>query len=168
MAGRRDEHTVGAATRELFLRLTQRNQVLLREQLNLLDLMERREHDAEETAELFQLDHLATRLRRNVEKVVTLAGARPSRRWRRPVPLLDVARGAVAEVADYQRVLVAPHWPWHLAGPAVTDVIHLLAELVENALVFSPAQATVRMAGEHRPGGCAIVVTDDGPGLAPA
>ncbi|MER7443328.1 nitrate- and nitrite sensing domain-containing protein [Micromonospora avicenniae] len=166
--GRWDERTVAAATRELFLRLTQRNQVLLREQLNLLDLMERREHDAEEAAELFQLDHLATRLRRNVEKLVTLAGARPSRRWRRPVPLLDVARGAVAEVADYQRVLVAPHWPWHLAGPAVTDVIHLLAELVENALVFSPTETTVRMAGEHRPGGCAIVVTDDGPGLAPA
>ncbi|MEU4680855.1 nitrate- and nitrite sensing domain-containing protein [Micromonospora sp. NPDC023737] len=168
VTGRRVEHTGGAATRELFLRLTQRNQVLLREQLNLLDLMERREHDAEEVAELFQLDHLATRLRRNVEKLVTLAGARPSRRWRRPVPLLDVARGAVAEVADYQRVLVAPHWPWHLAGPAVTDVIHLLAELVENALVFSPAETTVRMAGEHRPGGCAVVVTDDGPGLAPA
>ncbi|MEV4809723.1 nitrate- and nitrite sensing domain-containing protein [Micromonospora avicenniae] len=168
VAGRWDEHTAAAATRELFLRLTQRNQVLLREQLNLLDLMERREHDAEEAAELFQLDHLATRLRRNVEKLVTLAGARPARRWRRPVPLLDVARGAVAEVADYQRVLVAPHWPWHLAGPAVTDVIHLLAELVENALVFSPAQTTVRMAGEHRPGGCAVVVTDDGPGLAPA
>ncbi|MET7750551.1 nitrate- and nitrite sensing domain-containing protein [Micromonospora sp. NPDC005367] len=168
VSGRWDEHTVAAATRELFLRLTQRNQVLLREQLNLLDLMERREHDAEETAELFRLDHLATRLRRNVEKLVTLAGARPSRRWRRPVPLLDVARGAVAEVADYQRVLVAPHWPWHLAGPAVTDVIHLLAELVENALVFSPAETTVRMAGEHRPGGCAVVVTDDGPGLAPA
>ncbi|MEU5562496.1 nitrate- and nitrite sensing domain-containing protein [Micromonospora musae] len=168
VAARRDEQAVAAATRELFLRLTQRNQVLLREQLNLLDLMERREHDAEETAELFQLDHLATRLRRNVEKLVTLAGARPARRWRRPVPLLDVARGAVAEVADYQRVLVAPHWPWHLAGPAVTDVTHLLAELVENALAFSSAETTVRMTGEHRPGGCAVVVTDDGPGLDPA
>ncbi|TYB99095.1 hypothetical protein FXF53_16310 [Micromonospora sp. WP24] len=168
VAARRDEQAVAAATRELFLRLTQRNQVLLREQLNLLDLMERREHDAEETAELFQLDHLATRLRRNVEKLVTLAGARPARRWRRPVPLLDVARGAVAEVADYQRVLVAPHWPWHLAGPAVTDVTHLLAELVENALVFSSPETTVRMTGEHRPGGCAVVVTDDGPGLDPA
>ncbi|MFI7608618.1 nitrate- and nitrite sensing domain-containing protein [Micromonospora sp. NPDC049366] len=153
---------------DLFLRLTQRNQSLLREQLTLLDGMERREHSAEETADLFQLDHLATRLRRNVEKLISLAGARPARRWRRPVPLLDVARGAVAEVADYQRVLVAPHWPWSLAGPAVTDVTHLLAELVENALDCSPASTTVRLAGEPRPDGCVVVVADDGPGLDPA
>ncbi|MFI6261928.1 nitrate- and nitrite sensing domain-containing protein [Micromonospora sp. NPDC051006] len=164
----RDERTSATATRELFLRLTQRNQALLREQLTLLDAMERREHSAEETADLFRLDHLATRLRRNVEKLVSLAGARPARRWRRPVPLLDVARGAVAEVADYQRVLVAPHWPGSLAGPAVTDVTHLLAELVENALTFSPASTTVRLAGEDRPEGRALVVTDDGPGLDPA
>ncbi|MEV1329143.1 nitrate- and nitrite sensing domain-containing protein [Micromonospora costi] len=157
-----------AATGDLFLRITQRNQALLREQLSLLDAMERRERSPEEAAELFHLDHLATRLRRNVEKLVTLAGVRPARRWRRPVPMLDVARGAVAEVADYQRVLVAPQWPWSLAGPAVTDVIHLLAELIENALVFSPAGTAVRLSGEHRPGGCAVVVTDDGRGLTPA
>ncbi|MFC0507865.1 nitrate- and nitrite sensing domain-containing protein [Micromonospora costi] len=156
-----------AATASLFLRITQRNQALLREQLSLLDAMERRERSPEEAAELFHLDHLATRLRRNVEKLVTLAGVRPARRWRRPVPMLDVARGAVAEVADYQRVLVAPQWPWSLAGRAVTDVIHLLAELIENALVFSPAGTAVRLAGEHRPGGCAVVVTDDGRGLTP-
>ncbi|MGK5738192.1 nitrate- and nitrite sensing domain-containing protein [Micromonospora sp. URMC 103] len=154
--------------RDLFLRLTQRNQALLRDQLTLLDAMERRERGPEEAAELFHLDHLATRLRRNVEKLVTLAGARPARRWRRPIPMLDVARGAVAEVPDYQRVLVAPHWPWSLAGPAVTDVIHLLAELIENALVFSSAGTAVRVAGEHRPDGCAVVVIDDGPGLTPA
>ncbi|WBB65153.1 nitrate- and nitrite sensing domain-containing protein [Micromonospora sp. WMMD812] len=158
----------GPATRDLFLRVTQRNQALLREQFTLLDAMERREHNAEDTADLFQLDHLATRLRRNVEKLVTLAGARPARRWRRPVPLLDVVRGAVAEVADYQRVLVAPQWPWSLAGPAVTDVTHLLAELVENALAYSPASTTVRLGGEERPTGCAVEVTDDGPGLDPA
>ncbi|MFI7522529.1 sensor histidine kinase [Micromonospora globbae] len=163
-----DAYDAARATRDLFLRLTQRNQVLLREQLALLDVMERREHSPEETAELFQLDHLATRLRRNVEKLVTLAGARPARRWRRSVPMLDVARGAVAEVADYQRVLVAPHWPWSLAGPAVTDVIHLLAELIENALAFSPAGTAVRVAGEQHAGGCAVVVSDDGPGLHPA
>ncbi|MFD6567910.1 nitrate- and nitrite sensing domain-containing protein [Micromonospora profundi] len=150
---------------ELLLRVTRRNQVLLRDQLDLLDGMQRRERAAEETDELFQLDHLATRIRRNVEKVITLAGAAPARRWRRPVPLLDVARGAVAEVPDYHRVLVAPHWPWSLAGPAVTDVVHLLAELIENALSFSAADTTVRVSGEHRPQGCAVVVVDDGPGL---
>ncbi|MCG5439527.1 nitrate- and nitrite sensing domain-containing protein, partial [Micromonospora foliorum] len=155
----------GDAERELFLGLTRRNQVLLREQLSLLDGMQRRERSTEETGELFQLDHLTTRIRRNVEKLITLAGARPARRWRRPVPLLDVARGAVAEVPDYHRVLIAPHWPWSLAGPAVTDVIHLLAELIENALAFSGADTTVRVSGEQRPQGCAVLVVDDGPGL---
>ncbi|MEU7800246.1 nitrate- and nitrite sensing domain-containing protein [Micromonospora arborensis] len=153
------------ADRELFLRLTRRNQVLLRDQLSLLDGMQRRERSAEETAELFQLDHLTTRIRRNVEKVIALAGAVPARRWRRPVPLLDVARGAVAEVPDYHRVLIAPHWPWSIAGPAVTDVIHLLSELIENALAFSPTDTTVRVTGEHRSQGCAVLVIDDGPGL---
>ncbi|MEU7848912.1 nitrate- and nitrite sensing domain-containing protein [Micromonospora parva] len=155
----------GDAERELFLGLTRRNQVLLRDQLSVLDLMQRRERSTEETGELFQLDHLTTRIRRNVEKLITLAGATPARRWRRPVPLLDVARGAVAEVPDYHRVLIAPHWPWSLAGPAVTDVIHLLAELIENALIFSGADTTVRVSGEHRPQGCAVLVVDDGPGL---
>ncbi|MFY1614826.1 nitrate- and nitrite sensing domain-containing protein [Micromonospora sp. WMMD736] len=149
----------------LFLRITRRNQVLLRDQLDLLDAMQRREHDAAAADEMFQLDHLTTRIRRNVEKLITLAGARPARRWRRPVPLLDVTRGAVAEVPEYHRVLVAPHWPWSLAGPAVTDVVHLLAELIENALAFSATDTTVRVTGEHRPHGCAIVVVDDGPGL---
>ncbi|MGW5559594.1 nitrate- and nitrite sensing domain-containing protein [Micromonospora sp. NPDC003944] len=158
----------GDAERELFLGLTRRNQVLLREQLGLLDGMQRRERSTEETGELFHLDHLTTRIRRNVEKLISLAGATPARRWRRPVPLLDVARGAVAEVPDYHRVLIAPHWPWSLAGPAVTDVIHLLAELIENALAFSGADTTVRVSGERRPQGCAaVVVVDDGPGLDP-
>ncbi|MGC4878700.1 nitrate- and nitrite sensing domain-containing protein [Micromonospora sp. DT43] len=159
--GTLEDHRLG----ELFLRVTRRNQVLLRDQLDLLDAMQRRERSAEEADELFQLDHLTTRIRRNVEKVITLAGATPARRWRRPVPLLDVTRGAIAEVPEYHRVLVAPHWPWSLAGPAVTDVVHLLAELIENALTFSATDTTVRVAGEHRPHGCAVVVVDDGPGL---
>jgi hypothetical protein len=153
------------ATGELFLRLTRRNQALLREQLDLLGAMERRDRTAEETADLFRLDHLATRIRRNVEKLVILAGAAPARRWRRPVPLLDVVRGAVAEVPDYHRVLVAPHWPWTLAGSGVTDVVHLLAELIENGVACSPEHTTVRVAGEPGPQGCAVVILDDGPGL---
>ncbi|MEO3769148.1 nitrate- and nitrite sensing domain-containing protein [Micromonospora sp. B9E7] len=157
--------TPGGADHDLFLRLTRRNQALLRDQLSLLDGMQRRERSTEETSELFQLDHLTTRVRRNVEKLIALAGATPARRWRRPVPLLDVARGAVAEVPDYHRVLIAPHWPWSLAGPAVTDVVHLLSELIENALAHSATDTTVRVAGEHRPQGCAVLVVDDGPGL---
>nr|WP_239542326.1 ATP-binding protein [Micromonospora terminaliae] len=157
-----------AGAGELFLRLTRRNQALLHEQLTLLGTMERRERTAEETADLFRLDHLATRVRRNVEKLVILAGAVPARRWRRPVPLLDVVRGAVAEVPDYHRVLIAPHWPWTLAGTAVTDVVHLLAELIENGLACSPEHTTVRVAGEPGPQGCAVVILDDGPGLGTA
>ncbi|MEV4761633.1 nitrate- and nitrite sensing domain-containing protein [Micromonospora chokoriensis] len=157
--------TSDGGNHDLFLRLTRRNQALLRDQLNLLDGMQRRERSAEETSELFQLDHLTTRVRRNVEKLIALAGASPARRWRRPVPLLDVARGAVAEVPDYHRVLIAPHWPWSLAGPAVTDVVHLLSELIENALAHSASDTTVRVSGEHRPQGCAVLVVDDGSGL---
>ncbi|MGN9774468.1 nitrate- and nitrite sensing domain-containing protein [Micromonospora sp. H33] len=154
-----------SAPRELFLQLTRRNQGLLRAQLDLLDEMERRDRAPEDAADLFRLDHLTTRIRRNVEKLVTLAGGTPARRWRRPVPLLDVARGAMAEVPDYERVLVAPHWPWELAGPAATDVVHLLAELIENALAFSPANTTVRVTGVPAGESCRVVVTDDGPGL---
>ncbi|NJP35711.1 sensor histidine kinase [Micromonospora thermarum] len=154
-----------AAPGAFFLQLTRRNQALLRAQLDLLDEMERRDRAPEDAADLFRLDHLATRIRRNVEKLVTLAGGTPARRWRRPVPLLDVARGAMAEVPDYERVLVAPQWPWELAGPAATDVVHLLAELIENALAFSPANTTVRVSGVPAGHGCQVVVADDGPGL---
>jgi hypothetical protein len=153
-------------TRDLFLEVTRRNQILLRRQLTLLEAMERRETDAEQLAELFRVDHLTTRIRRNVEKLITMAGATPARRWRRPVPLVDVVRGAVAEVDDYPRVLAAPDWAGALAGTALPDVVHLLAELIENALSFSPPATTVRVSGERWAGGQAIVVNDDGPGLS--
>ena len=150
---------------ELFLHLTRRNQVLLRRQLKLLNAMERRETGAEELADLFRVDHLATRIRRNVEKLISAAGAEPGRRWRRPVPLIDVVRGAVAEVEHYPRVLVSSAWVGALRGPAVTDLIHLLAELIENALTFSPPTSTVRVGPENHAAGLVIVVVDDGPGL---
>jgi hypothetical protein len=152
---------------DLFLQLSRRNQVLLRQQLTLLDAMERRETDAEELADLFRVDHLTTRIRRNVERLITAAGARPARRWRRPVPLIDVVRGAAGEVAEYERVLVSSAWAGSLAGPAVLDLTHLLAELIENALDCSPPDSTVRVSVQFRDHGCLIVVLDDGPGLAP-
>ena len=150
---------------ELNLYLARTNQVLLRRQLHLLDTMERRENDPEDLADLFRVDHLATRLRRNVEKTIIAAGAVPARRWRRPVPLVDVVRGAVAEVEDYQRVLVSPSWVGSLSGPAVPDLIHLLAELVENALSFSEPNTSVQVSMEHRSDDRIIVILDDGPGL---
>ncbi|MEO3744440.1 nitrate- and nitrite sensing domain-containing protein [Plantactinospora sp. B5E13] len=154
--------------REVFVRLTRENQTLLHRQIGLLDTLERRETDTEALAELFRLDHLATRIRRNVEQLISFSGGTPGRRWRRPVPLIDVVRGAVAEVSDYARVLVAPNWSGEVAGRALPDLIHLLAEVVETALASSPPTTTVRIAGERRGGAEAIVVSDDGVGRGPA
>lgn len=155
-------------TRELLVRLNRENQTLLHRQIGLLDAMERRETDTDELAELFRLDHLATRVRRNVEAMVSLTGGTPGRRWRQPVPLVDVVRGAVAEVSDYPRVLVAPNWPGTVAGRALPDLIHVLAEIIEAALAASPPTTTVRVTGEPRAEGRAIVVTDDGAGRSPS
>ncbi|GAA3753773.1 hypothetical protein GCM10022225_43140 [Plantactinospora mayteni] len=154
--------------REVNVWLTRENQSLLHRQIGLLDALERRETDTEELAELFRLDHLATRIRRNVEQLISLSGGTPGRRWRRPVPLVDVVRGAVAEVSDYPRVLVAPNWSGTVAGRALPDLIHLLAEIVESALHGSAPTTTVRVAGEVRDGGRAIIVSDDGVGRGPA
>ncbi|WP_422771526.1 nitrate- and nitrite sensing domain-containing protein [Plantactinospora sp. WMMC1484] len=155
--------------REVTVWLTRGNQNLLHRQIGLLDALERRETDTEDLAELFRLDHLATRIRRNVEQLISLSGGTPGRRWRRPVPLVDIVRGAVAEVSDYPRVLVAPNWPGSVAGRALPDLIHLLAELIEAALGGSAPTTTVRVAGgEARSGGRAIIVSDDGAGRSPA
>lgn len=154
--------------RDLFLHLTRRNQVLLRRQLNLLDAMQRRQASAEELSDLFRVDHLTTRIRRNVEKLITAAGGVPARRWRRPVPLIDVVRAALAEVEDYPRVLVSAEWTGSLSGPAVNDVTHLLAELIENGLAYSPSTSAVRVSGEaSHDGGRTVEVRDAGPGLDP-
>ena len=153
--------------RDVFVKLTRDSQRLLHRQIGLLDAMERRETDTDELAELFRVDHLATLIRRNVEQLISLSGGIPGRRWRRPVPIVDVVRSAVAEVSDYPRVLVAASWSGAVAGRALPDLIHLLAELIENALSSSPATTTVRITGEARGGALVIVVTDDGPGRSP-
>jgi len=154
--------------REVFVRLTRENQSLLHRQIGLLDTLERRETDTAALAELFQLDHLATRIRRNVEQLISFSGGTPGRRWRKPVPLVDVVRGAVAEVSDYARVLVAPTWSGEVAGRALPDLVHLLAEVVETALAASPPTTTVRVSGEVRGDAQAILVSDDGVGRGPA
>ncbi|WP_328345032.1 sensor histidine kinase [Micromonospora sp. NBC_00421] len=151
--------------REVFLSLARRTQALVHRQLTLLDAMERREHDAEELEDLFRVDHLATRMRRNAENLIVLSGATPGRAWRRNVPMVDVVRGAVAEVEDYTRVDVLPLGPVALAGRAVGDVIHLLAELIENGLSFSPPHTTVEVRGQRVTAGFAIEISDRGLGL---
>ncbi|SBT47563.1 sensor histidine kinase [Micromonospora narathiwatensis] len=151
--------------REVFLSLARRTQALVHRQLTLLDAMERREHDAEELEDLFRVDHLATRMRRNAENLIVLSGSTPGRSWRRNVPMVDVIRGAVAEVEDYTRVNVLPIGPVSLTGRAVGDVIHLLAELIENGLSFSPPHTTVEVRGQMVANGFAIEIEDRGLGM---
>ncbi|MFJ1537043.1 nitrate- and nitrite sensing domain-containing protein [Micromonospora chalcea] len=155
------------SVRDVFLSLARRTQALVHRQLTLLDAMERREHDAEELEDLFRVDHLATRMRRNAENLIVLSGSTPGRAWRRNVPMVDVVRGAVAEVEDYTRVMVRPLGEVSLTGRAVGDVIHLLAELIENGLSFSPPQTTVEVRGQLVANGFAIEIEDRGLGMSP-
>ncbi|MEH0936364.1 sensor histidine kinase [Micromonospora psammae] len=164
-----DEVTLRRGLNEVFLNLARRSQGLVHRQLALLDRMERRSEDPDELAELFQVDHLAARLRRHAEDLVILAGAAPGRGWRQPVAVLDVVRGAVSEVEAYHRVEIGALPPAGVAGRGVADVIHLLAELIENATTFSPPETRVEITGEPTPEGYLVHVTDHGLGMsAPA
>ncbi|MDX6431277.1 MAG: hypothetical protein QOE54_3643, partial [Streptosporangiaceae bacterium] len=165
VAGARSEAAARKGVSEVFVNLARRNQALLHRQLGLLDAMERRVEDPQELDELFRLDHLATCMRRHAEGLVILAGRTAGRTWRTPVPLIDVVRGAVAEVEDYTRVQVLPMPRAALTGTAVADTIHLLAELIENAAMFSPPQAPVQVTGHAVPNGFVVEVEDRGLGM---
>jgi two-component sensor histidine kinase len=145
--------------------LERRNQSLLHRQLRLLDTLARRESDDETLGDLFRADHLANRMRRNLEKSITLAGGTPGRRWRRPVPLTEVVRAAASEITEYGRVSTSQVEAVHLDGVAVTDLMHLLAELIENATTFAAAETRVRVTGSHQATGYRIAITDVGPGM---
>ncbi|MFJ3931773.1 nitrate- and nitrite sensing domain-containing protein [Streptomyces sp. NPDC090029] len=152
---------------EVFVNLARRNQVLLHRQLTLLDAMERRTEDTEELADLFRLDHLTTRMRRHAEGLVILSGAAPSRQWRKPIQLMDVVRAAVAEVEDYERIEVRRLPRIGVGGPAVADLTHLIAELLENATVFSPPHTGVQVLGERVANGFTLEIHDRGLGMTP-
>ncbi|MGW1766696.1 nitrate- and nitrite sensing domain-containing protein [Streptomyces sp. NPDC002073] len=152
---------------EVFVNLARRNQVLLHRQLTLLDTMERRTDDTEELADLFRLDHMTTRMRRHAEGLVILSGSAPSRQWRKPVQLMDVVRAAVAEVEDYERIEVRRLPRIGITGPAVADVTHLVAELLENATVFSPPHTAVQVLGERVANGFTLEIHDRGLGMNP-
>ncbi|MFG1676844.1 nitrate- and nitrite sensing domain-containing protein [Micromonospora sp. NPDC049282] len=162
-----DEVTLRRGFNEVILNLARRSQGLVHRQLALLDRLERRTEDPDELAGLFQVDHLATRLRRHAEDLVILAGAAPGRGWRRPVAAVDVMRGAISEVEAYHRVDVGEVQPAGVLGRAVGDVIHLLAELIENATAFSPPGTRVDVTGRTVPGGYAIEIADRGLGMSP-
>ncbi|MFE7552330.1 sensor histidine kinase [Streptomyces gardneri] len=150
---------------EVFVNLARRNQVLLHRQLTLLDTMERRTEDTDELADLFRLDHLTTRMRRHAEGLVILSGAAASRQWRKPVQLMDVVRAAVAEVEDYERIEVRRLPRLGVGGPAVADLTHLIAELLENATVFSPPHTAVQVLGERVANGFTLEIHDRGLGM---
>ncbi|MFC5803910.1 nitrate- and nitrite sensing domain-containing protein [Streptomyces formicae] len=152
---------------EVFVNLARRNQVLLHRQLTLLDAMERRTEDSEELADLFRLDHLTTRMRRHAEGLVILSGAAPSRQWRKPIQLMDVVRAAVAEVEDYERIEVRRLPRIGVGGAAVADLTHLIAELLENATVFSPPHTAVQVHGERVANGFTLEIHDRGLGMTP-
>ncbi|WP_226900273.1 sensor histidine kinase [Nonomuraea phyllanthi] len=150
----------------VFRNLARRSQTLLHRQRIQLEDMQHRATDPDALDDLFKLDHLTTRMRRHAEGLIILSGATPGRGWSRPVPLLDVARGASAEVEDYQRVTVEPMPARRLAGPVVGDVIHLIAELIENATVYSPAHTPVIVRGEAAARGFVFEVEDRGMGMS--
>ncbi|MEW1907655.1 nitrate- and nitrite sensing domain-containing protein [Kitasatospora sp. NPDC085895] len=150
----------------VFVNLARRSQVLLHRQLTLLDAMERRTEDPTELEDLFRLDHLTTRMRRHSEGLIILSGGSPGRAWRKPVRMVDVVRAAVGEVEDYARVIVRPFPGTGLLGSAVADVTHLVAELIENATVFSPPHAQVTVQGEVVAHGFCLEIDDRGLGLS--
>ncbi|WP_250574112.1 sensor histidine kinase [Nonomuraea sediminis] len=150
----------------VFRNLARRSQTLLHRQRIQLEGMQHRTTDPHALDDLFRLDHLTTRMRRHAEGLIILSGATPGRGWSKPVPMLDVARGAAAEVEDYQRVTVEPMPGHRLAGPVVGDVIHLIAELIENATVYSPPHTPVAVRGEVAARGFAIEVEDRGLGMS--
>ena len=149
----------------VFLDIAHRNQGLVHRQIKILDKLEREEEHPERLDSLFQLDHLATRARRNAENLIILAGEQPGRQWRKPVRLSDVLRSAVAETEQYVRVRVNPVPDRALVGVAVADTIHLLAELVDNATAFSSPRSEVIVHSNAVPHGIVIEIEDHGLGM---
>ncbi len=149
-----------------YINLGRRNQNLLSRQLDFITDLERNEADPDTLEGLFRLDHLATRMRRNAESLLVLAGIEPPRQWSAPVKVADVVRAALGEVEDYQRVVVRHLEPAALTGAVAADVAHVLAELIENALSFSPPDQSVEVKGRLATSGYTVAITDNGLGMA--
>ncbi|WP_327383071.1 nitrate- and nitrite sensing domain-containing protein [Streptomyces sp. NBC_01207] len=150
----------------IFTNLSMRNQSLIEGQLTLITDLENNEADPDQLENLFRLDHLATRMRRNGENLLILAGEEPGRRWDQPVPLVDVLRAASSEVEQYERIELSGVSEAEIHGQAVTDLVHLLAELLENATTFSSPQTKVRVNATRLPDGRVMVeIHDKGIGL---
>ncbi|RSS53560.1 sensor histidine kinase, partial [Streptomyces sp. WAC06614] len=149
---------------EVFVNLARRLQSLVHREISLLDDLEDTVEDPDLLKELFHVDHLATRIRRHAENLAVLGGAASRRQWTRPIDLSEVLRSAVAEVEQYTRVKVVPPAGGTVRGHAVADVVHLLAELIENATVFSAPDTDVVVRAERVTAGIAVEVEDRGLG----
>jgi CHASE3 domain sensor protein len=152
-------------TIESLANLGRRNQNLIRRQLGFITSLEREEIDPNSLANLFELDHLATRMRRNASSLLVLVGAAAPRQWNAPVPVADVIRAAVSEVEEYRRVVLRRMDDVAVIGPAVGSLSHLLSELIENGLTFSPPDSEVEVQGRLTVDGYLIAITDQGVGM---
>ncbi|MBW0117907.1 sensor histidine kinase [Pseudonocardia abyssalis] len=157
---------------DMLVNLARRNQSMLYRQLDIINQLEEKEQDPDALADLFTLDHLATRVRRNAESLLVLAGEQPPRTWTAPVPLRDVVRAAIAETEDLDRVTtVIDDRVGAVSGRSVADLTHLLAELTENAVRFSPPDTTVTVRARPDPraeNACLVTVEDWGVGMPEA
>lgn len=151
----------------MFVNLARRSQVLVERQLELLDDLEREESDPDQLENLFKLDHLAARMRRNDESLLVLAGTDSTRRWNRPVGLGAVLLAAAAEIEQYQRVRIESVADVHVVGHAVGELVHLLAELLENATAFSRPDTVVVVTARVGAGGPLVEIVDRGLGMSP-
>ncbi len=157
-------------TEKVFANLTRRTQILVHRLISLLDDLERKHEDSDLLQDIFKVDHLATRVRRHSENLVILGGSAPGRRGIRPLSITDVVRGAVSETEQYRRVAVQSLPPGRqvlVAARAVTDITHLLAELIENGTTFSPPDTQVQISARKVAKGLALHVEDRGLGMPP-
>jgi hypothetical protein len=150
---------------EVFVNLSRRLQSLVHREIKLLDALENEVEDPDLLKGLFQVDHLATRIRRHAENLAVLGGAVSRRQWSRPVALTEVLRSAIAEVEHYSRVKLVPPIDGNVPGHAVASIIHLVAELIENATMFAPPQTQVLLRSQQVTAGVAIEVEDRGLGM---
>jgi signal transduction histidine kinase len=153
----------------MFVNLSRRSQSLIERLVRMIDSLEQNEGDPERLSNLFAMDHLVTRMRRNSENLLLLAGHENARKWSEPVSLADVARAAVSEIEQYSRVTLKIQPGIAVTGPAVSDVVHLLAEVIENATIFSAKDTPVHVAAQElTSGGVLIDVSDNGVGVPEA
>jgi signal transduction histidine kinase len=153
----------------MFVNLSRRSQLLIERLVRLIDTLEQSEEDPDRLSNLFAMDHLVTRMRRNSENLLLLAGHEGARKRREPVSLSDVARAAISEIEQYSRVTVMMQPGIAVSGPAVSDIVHLLAEVIENATVFSARHTPVQVSARELPtGGVLIEVSDSGVGIPDA